>query len=69
MSDPLSILVEHVAGTLPDSISKRLVVLTALRHVMKPTHPAFHQIGAQIKALAAVNRFQEELPLLFKEVQ
>lgn len=66
MTDPMAILSEHVANTLPDSLSKRLAVLTALKDVMKSTHRAYRPVCQQISALQNVMTLQTELPLSFQ---
>ena len=65
MTDCIAILAEHVAETLPDSISKRLAVLEALRQLVKATHPAYRPICEQIHTLKTAQRLQKELPLSF----
>ena len=65
MTDSISILAEHVAGTLPDSLAARKRVLVALRTVLKTNHPAYTPVTRQIAALAALEELQAELPLNF----
>ena len=65
MTDCIAIIAEHVASTLPDSISKRLSVLEALRQLVKPSHPAYRPICEHIHALKSAQRLQAELPLNF----
>lgn len=69
MTDPIATLAQHVACTLPDSLSRRKAVLLALRAVMKSSHPACNDINHQIKALAAIEQLQAELPLHFKKTE
>ena len=65
MSDALSIIMEHVARTMPDSISGRLTLLEAQRALLKPQHPAWKNICEQRHALKSAQRLQSELPLNF----
>lgn len=66
MIDTLSTLANHVANTLPDSISARKEVLIALANVITSSHPAFKFVSAQLAAIETVERLQRELPLQFK---
>jgi hypothetical protein len=65
MNDHIAILAEHVAGTLPDSITRRIRVLQALLAVTTVKHPARPQIQEQLFNLQTIIRQQEELPLMF----
>lgn len=65
MNDPIAILAEHAAETLPDSISKRKLVLTAILKVIKPQHRAFKNLNAQLATLEAAEALQRDLPLMF----
>jgi hypothetical protein len=64
MSDPLSIVLRHIA--LPDSLSERKTVLEALILLIKHSHPAFNSICAQINAIEKLQILQKELPLKFQ---
>ena len=66
MNDPIAILAEHVALTMPDSISGQLQLLEALRKVIKPEHAAWKNVCEHIHALKSAQRLQAELPLNFK---
>jgi len=67
MSDALTIIMEHVARTMPDSISERLTLLEAQRSLLKPQHPAWKNICEHIHALKSAQRLQSELPLNFTQ--
>ncbi len=67
--DSLSRLARHVAETLPDSISERKELLTALAHVVTEGHPALVSIHAQLASLETIERLQSELPFKFQEVK
>lgn len=66
MNDSIAILLEHVANTLPDSITERKKVLTALSRVLKSNHRAYRPVLDQIAALDAIAGMQAVLPLQFK---
>lgn len=66
MTDSISILIEHVSNTLPDSISERLVLLEAMRQSIVAKHPAYKTVCEHIHALKSAQRLQSELPLKFK---
>lgn len=65
MNDVIAVLAEHAARTLPDSICERKRVLRALEKVLTEKHPALKQVRAQLAAIKAVDRLNEELPLHF----
>jgi short-subunit dehydrogenase len=65
--DALNTIIEHVVGTLPDSISRRREVLTALHKLMKRDHVATRNIRAQLAALDEIQKLQAELPLNFSQ--
>lgn len=67
MTEPLQILADHVAETLPDSLSRRKTVLSALDRILKPGHPAKANVTAQISVLETLEKFQAELPLKLKQ--
>jgi len=67
MSDSIAILLAHVTETLPDSLSKRKKVLTALLNVMKAKHPAYRSVQAQLAAIDTIERLQSDLPLLWSK--
>ena len=69
MKDPIAILAEHAAGTLPDSITKRKSVLRAIQAVIKPSHPASRDVDLQLAALDEIAASQELLPLRFEEAK
>jgi len=65
VSDHQTILFEHVAATLPDSISGQKKILAALKHVLTRNHPARSHVTAQLSMLEAYEKFQAELPFKF----
>jgi hypothetical protein len=65
MTESLAIIAAHCARTLPDSIDERKRVLRALTHVLTDAHPALAAVRGQLASLAAIERFQEELPMHF----
>ncbi len=74
MSDSLTVLSRHVVNTLPDALSERKILLTALKHVMGPDHPARKTVLAYLAAIAAIednlqpalaSEFQKQRPLNF----
>ena len=67
MTSSIAILAEHVAGTLPDSITARKKVLVALLAVLKSNHRAYLPVRRQIKALEEIELLQRQLPLNFNE--
>jgi hypothetical protein len=67
MSDARSILWQHVSETLPDSLSRRKLLLQALASVLTSKHPAFISICEQLAAIEKLEVGQAELPLKFRQ--
>lgn len=67
MTDSISILAEHAARTLPDSLPERKRILKAIRNLLKPKHPAYANIIAQLATLESAEKLQSELPLRFSK--
>lgn len=62
----IDILAQHVVATLPDSIIERRHLLVALAATMRRNHGAYISVLDQIRAIDAVQKLQDELPLKFK---
>ncbi len=61
------ILAEHAAGTLPDSIAQREIILRAILLNLKRAHPAYDNIRRQLAGLEQAAKLQAELPFHFDE--
>jgi len=66
-TESTTVLFEHVASTLPDSLSSRKRLLTALRHVLPRNHPAQPSISSQLASIDLLETLQSKLPLKFKK--
>jgi hypothetical protein len=64
MNEPLTIICAHVVDTLPDSISRRKELLTAVKCVVSEGHPAHKTI---VGMLAAIQTIEIAQPLLSEE--
>lgn len=62
----LDTILTHVSETLPDSISHRREILTAMEILLTDEHKATPSIRAQLAAITAAETLQSELPLLFQ---
>lgn len=58
MKDAFSILALHVSETLPDSLSKRKTVLTALDDLLVTDHPAKRSVKSLLTDLDHMEREQ-----------
>lgn len=67
MDDPLLVLAEHVARTLPDSITQRRSLLRALKSTLTTKHRAYDVVSGMLGGLDAHDELQRELPLLFTQ--
>jgi len=65
MNTSVEILCEHAARTLPDSISERKTILRAMEKILHGNHPVCRDVRAQLAAIAAIEKLQEELPMKF----
>jgi len=69
MRDSMTILVAHVAATLPDSITARKELLVAIATVITAHHPCFPMVRDQLDAIARIENSQKQLPLTFHDPQ
>ena len=68
-SNPIETLCRHAAASLPDSISERKTVLVALEKVLKPQHPVYRDVQANLAAIEAAEKLQRELHIHFMPIQ
>jgi hypothetical protein len=69
MSNPIQILAEHAASTLPDSIVARKRLLRAIQNCLTDSHPGMKNVRKQLALLESMGTLQEELPLKFPAVK
>jgi hypothetical protein len=67
--NPIETLCRHAAASLPDSISERKIVLVALEKVLKPQHPVYRDVQANLAAIEAAEKLQRELHIHFMPIQ
>ncbi len=60
-ANPIETLCRHAAVSLPDSISERKTVLLALGKILKPQHPVYRDVRANLAAIQAVEKLQCDL--------
>src|ERR1700677_3765732 len=68
-NNPIETLCRHSAASLPDSISERKTVLVALEQVLKPQHPVYREVQANLAAIEAAEKLQRELHIHFMPIQ
>jgi hypothetical protein len=61
MFDPNRILFDHACETMPDSLTRRRLMLLALKMKINPRHPAYAKVCAQLAALEAITELQVQL--------
>lgn len=66
-ADSYAVLFAHVARTLPDSITERIALLTALARVLPDQHAAQPTITAMVQAMTLQEELQARLPLAFTQ--
>ncbi len=64
-ADPTTILMAHVAKTLPEDLTERRILLVAMRSKMSRSHPAYGATIRQISAIDSLLALQEEAQLKF----
>ena len=61
MFDANLILFHHACNTMPDSLSRRRLVLQALKVKTNPRHCAYTRICAQLAALESITELHSQL--------
>ena len=59
--DPNQILFDHACETMPDSLTRRRLMLQALKVKIHPRHPAYAKVCAQLAALESITELQAQL--------
>lgn len=67
MGDSIAILAAHASVTLPDSISRRKIILEALANALKPAHPATRAVEGELAAIATLERLDLEIAKAFDD--
>jgi hypothetical protein len=65
--DANQVLFTHACDTMPDSLSRRHLVLQALKDKTNPRHCAYVKICAQIAALESVAHLQAQLQVQLQD--
>jgi hypothetical protein len=68
MPDATTILMAHVAKTLPNDIRHRRELLVAMRSMMTVRHPAWSAINQHIDRIDAILSSQNEMQLSFERL-
>lgn len=68
ITDPMTILFNHVSTTLPDSLADRLSVVSALCAMMDDSHPAKAEAVLMKRQLESIQSAEVALQLKFQKI-
>ncbi len=68
MPDATTILMAHVARTLPKNLNERRALLEAMLTKMDRSHPAYGATRHHIAAIDSLKKLEEEAQLKFSEL-
>ena len=66
--DPMTVILNHVSQTLPDSLSQRVEVLNAVNFMMVDSHPAKGSVKEMLRNIEAMRNFEKHLQLQFASI-